>query len=78
MKNIRDTCIELFQNEDIRRDVKEIIKPLANMIYAESYLYIWFICIFCVFLLFMVITNLILVLKLIKIVNKTMEQTKTL
>lgn len=76
MKNIRDTCIELFQNEDIRRDVKEIVKPLANMIYAESYLYIWFICIFSVFLLFMVITNVFLVVKLIKMVNKIIDSSK--
>ena len=35
MKSIRDTCIEFFQNEDIRKDVKEIMKPLANIVYNE-------------------------------------------
>jgi len=66
MKNIRDTCIEFFQNEDIRRDVKEIIKPIATIIYNESYLYIWFICIYNVFLLFIILANLFLLVKLLK------------
>jgi hypothetical protein len=66
MKNIRDTCIEFFQNEDIRKDVKEIIKPLGTMVYNEIYLYIWFICIYNVFLLFIILANLFLLIKLIQ------------
>jgi len=64
MKNIRDTCIEFFQNEDTRKDVKEIIKPIANMMYNEIYLYVWFICIYNVFLLFIILANLFLLIKL--------------
>jgi len=64
MKNIRDTCIEFFQNEDIRKDVKEIIKPLGTMVYNEIYLYVWFICIYNVFLLFIILANLFLIIKL--------------
>jgi hypothetical protein len=64
MKNIRDTCIEFFQNEDIRKDVKEIIKPLGLMLYNEMYLYLWFICIYNVLLLFVVLANLFLLIKL--------------
>ena len=66
MKNIRDTCIEFFQNEDIRRDVKEIIKPIVNIIYNEMYCYIWFICIYNVFFIFIILVNLFLLLKLLK------------
>lgn len=66
MKNIRDSCIELFQNEDIRRDVKEIIKPIASIVYNEMYLYIWFICFYIVFLLFLVLVNLFLLVKLLQ------------
>jgi len=66
MKNIRDTCIEFFQNEDIRKDVKEIIKPLGTMVYNEIYLYIWFICVYNVFLLFFILANLFLLIKLIQ------------
>jgi hypothetical protein len=67
MKNIRDTCIEFFQSEDIKRDVKEIIKPIVGIIYNETYPYLWFICIYNVFLLFIVLANIFLLLQLLKI-----------
>jgi hypothetical protein len=66
MKNIRDTCIEFFQNEDTRKDVKEMIKPVVQIIYNELYLYIWFICFYNVFLIFIILANLFLLLKLLK------------
>lgn len=70
MKSIRDTCIEFFQNEDIHKEVKEIIKPLGNMMYNEIYLYIWFICIYNVLLLFLILANLFLVIHLYKTIQK--------
>ena len=73
MKNIRDSCIEFFKNEDIRRDVKEIIKPIANMIYNETYLYIWLICFYNVFLLFIVLANLFLLIRLFSKENKNIH-----
>jgi hypothetical protein len=63
MKNIRDSCIEFFQNEDTRKNVRDIIKPIVNIIYNEIYVYIWFICIYNVFLIFIVLVNLFLLLK---------------
>ena len=75
MKNIRDTCIEFFQNEDIRKDVREIIKPIVHIIYNEIYVYIWFICIYNVFLIFLVLANLILLLRWF---TKSMPQGLTL
>jgi hypothetical protein len=71
MKNIRDTCIEFFKNEDIHKEVKEIIKPLGNMMYKEIYLYLWFICIYNVFLLFIILANLFLVIHLYHTIQKT-------
>ena len=71
MKNIRDTCIEFFTNEDIHKEVKEIIKPLGNMMYNEIYLYLWFICIYNVFLLFIILANLFLVIHLYQTIQKT-------
>jgi hypothetical protein len=62
-KNIRDTCIEFFKNEDIKRDVKEVIKPIGLIIYNELYVYIWFICIYNVFLIFIVLAILYLLIK---------------
>lgn len=66
MKNIRDTCIEFFQNEDIRKDVKEMLKPFVQILYNELYLYIWFICFYNVFFIFIVLVNLFLLLKLLR------------
>ena len=65
MLNIRDTCIEFFKNEDTRKNVKEMLKPITNIIYNEMYYYIWFICIYNVLLLFTIIVNLVLLIKLL-------------
>jgi hypothetical protein len=65
MLNIRDTCIEFFKNEDTRKNVKEMLKPITNIIYNEMYYYIWFICVYNVLLLFIIIVNLVLLIKLL-------------
>jgi hypothetical protein len=65
MKNIRDTCIEFFQNEDIHKDVKEMLKPIVQILYNEMYFYILFICIYNVFLIFIVLANLFLLMRLL-------------
>ena len=49
MKSLKDTCIEFFKNEDIRRDVKEMLKPMFSLVYNEIYLYVWIIAIYNVF-----------------------------
>jgi len=43
MKSIRDSCIELLESEDTRKNLKEFVKPISNMIYNELYPYIWFV-----------------------------------
>jgi hypothetical protein len=78
MKSIRDSCIELFKNEDIHKEVKEIIKPLGNMMYNEIYLYIWFICVYNVLLLFLILANLCLVIHLYNTLYKLNAVSKTI
>jgi len=63
MKNIRDSCIEFLQNEDIRKDVKEIMKPLVHIVYNEVYIYIWLICFYNVILIFISLATLIIILR---------------
>tara|TARA_B110000967_G_scaffold209904_1_gene268471 strand:+ start:822 stop:1073 length:252 start_codon:yes stop_codon:yes gene_type:complete len=65
MKNIKERCIEFLKNKDIRQDVKEIITPIVDMIYKETYVYIWLICIYNIFLIIFTIVNLILLLRII-------------
>jgi hypothetical protein len=51
MKNIlKNTCIEFFKREEFRRDLREMMGPVFDMIYNELYLYIWIIAVYNVFL----------------------------
>ena len=59
-----DSYIDFFQKEDIKQYIKEIIRPIVNIIYYEIYPYIWFICIYNVFLIFLTLANMILLLKI--------------
>jgi hypothetical protein len=65
MKNFRDSFINILQNEDIKRDIRELLRPVMNIFYNEIYIYIWFICIFILFLTFIILANLFLLLRII-------------
>lgn len=65
MKTIHNTCIEFFQREDMRKNIKEVIKPIVNIIYNEMYYYVWVVCLYNVFLIFIILVNLFLLLKLL-------------
>ena len=65
MKSIRDTCIEFFQNEDTRQDLKAVIQPLGGMLYNEIYPYLWFLCIYHDYLTFLVLAILFLLLRVL-------------
>jgi hypothetical protein len=66
MKNIKERCLEFFNSEDIRKDIKDVIKPLGTMIYNEIYIYLWMICFYNVFLIFIILAILILLLSLLR------------
>ena len=65
MKTIKDRCIEFFKNEDIKRDVKEVMHPIVCLVYNEMYIYIWLICFYHVLMIFIILANLYLFLRLI-------------
>ena len=65
MKSLIETCIEFFQNEDIKNDVKAIIQPIGGMVYNEIYPYVWFLCLYLVFLTFLVLAILIILLRVL-------------
>ena len=65
VKSIKDTCIEFFKNEDTKRELKDIVKPLFSFIYNEIYVYLLLICIYHIFFFFIVLINLYLLLKLL-------------
>jgi hypothetical protein len=62
MKNIRDVCLELFKNEDIKRDIRLVVQPLAAFIYNELYVYIWIICVYHIFIILIILSILYVIL----------------
>jgi len=62
-KNIKKSCIDFFQNEDIKLYVREIMKPIVDIIYNEIYVYIWIICIYNIFLFLVILAIFFLILK---------------
>ena len=68
MKNsklIRDTCISFLQDEDIRKDIREMIKPLIQIMYNEIYVYLWLLCVYNLFLFLVILAILVLLIRLI-------------
>jgi hypothetical protein len=73
MKNIRESCIELFKNEDIKRDVKAMLKPLGTILYNEIYIYWWILCFYHVFFIFIVLANFFLLWQILRQHNKQLS-----
>lgn len=65
MKSIRESCIELFKDENIKKDIKTLLAPIVEIIYNDLYVYIWSICFFNLFLFVIIILNLVLLLKIL-------------
>jgi len=70
MKSLRDSCIEFFQDENIKRDLREIAKPILNTIYDELNIYVWIIFVYNIFLVFIILANSFLLLRLLRYSNK--------
>jgi hypothetical protein len=56
--------LDLFQKEDIKHCVRDIVNPIVNIVYNEIYPYVWFICLYNVFLIFITLANLLLLSRL--------------
>jgi hypothetical protein len=59
---IRNSCLEFFHKQEIKNYIKEIIRPIVQIIYNEIYPYVWLICIYNVFLIMLTLANLLLLL----------------
>ena len=70
MKTIKDSCIDLLKNEDIRKDMREMIRPICQIIYNEIYIYVWFICLYNVFFIVLLLFNLFLLLRFLYSIDK--------
>jgi hypothetical protein len=56
--------IDFFQNEEIKNNIREILKPIIDTIYNEVNIYVWLICFYNIFLVFIILANLFLMLRL--------------
>jgi hypothetical protein len=68
-KSIKDTCIDFFKNEDIKREIKDIIKPVFHFIYNEMYIYLLIISIYHILFFLIVLANLYLLLRILYMSN---------
>jgi len=66
MKNLRDTCIDFFTDENLKKDVREMMKPIFSMIYNEVYIYIWLIAFYNLIIMILVLATFFILCKLLR------------
>ena len=70
MTSLRDRCMLFFQDENIKKDLRELAKPILDMIYDELNVYVWIVLVYNIFLVFIVLANLFLLIRLLRYSNK--------
>ena len=70
MTSLRDRCMLFFQDENIKKDLRELAKPILEMIYDELNIYVWIVLVYNIFLVFIVLANLFLLIRLLRYSNK--------
>lgn len=65
MKNFREAYTRFLQDEDIRKDIREMMRPLIQIMYNEAYLYLWLLCFYNLFLFVIVLAILIILIRIL-------------
>ena len=63
MNSIKEKIYELVQNDNIKNEIKQILKPFGVIIYNEIYFYILLILLYCGILFLAVLGNIIYLTK---------------
>ena len=64
MKTVWSNCLDYFQTDEAKRNLKEsIIHPMGQIIYHEMYIYVWLICFYHIFLVFLILSILVMLLR---------------
>lgn len=64
MKTVWSNCLDYFQTDEAKRNVKEsIIHPMGQILYHELYFYVWLICFYHIFLVFLILSILVMLLR---------------
>lgn len=71
MKSLKESIQEFLQNEEIKTEIKSILKPFGILIYNEIYFYMLLICVYCVLLFLINIISLVMMLNLTRQITKT-------
>lgn len=70
MASLRDRCMLFFQDENIKKDLRELARPVLDTIYDELNIYVWIVLVYSIFLVFIVLANLFLLIRLLRYSNK--------
>ena len=70
MASLRDRCMLFFQDENIKKDLRALAKPILETIYDELNVYVWIVLVYNIFLVFIVLANLFLLIRLLRYSNK--------
>lgn len=60
---LREKCLQLFQTEDIKRDVQTLLKSVIGIVYNEMYPYLLLICLYNVLLLILILGMLFMLIR---------------
>jgi hypothetical protein len=73
MNMVKETFIQLMSNEQIKKELHGLIKPIGQLIYNEIYLYVWFLCMYHVLLLFIIVAVFCLLLRSRETISTTLK-----
>jgi hypothetical protein len=65
-----NSYFDFLKQDDVKKDIRELLSPLVNIIYNELYVYIWSICFFQILLFILVLTNLIMLLRMFSYIQR--------
>jgi len=65
-----NSYFDFLKQDDVKKDIRELLSPLVNIIYNELYVYIWSICFFQILLFILVLTNLIMLLRVFSYIRR--------
>jgi len=74
MKSIKQTIVDLFHNESIRTEIKEILKPFGIIIYNEVYFYLLMILVYFGVVFLAILGGLYYLLNIHRQLNKLTEK----
>lgn len=64
MKSLKETIHGYLQNEEVKTEMKNMLKPFGVIIYNEIYFYILLICVYCVLVFLFGLASIITMLNL--------------